>query len=131
MIYGIGTDIVNISRIKNMKSLQLFSEKILSVDELQVSSSYDESKLISYLAKQFACKEALSKAFGTGIRKPVLFKDLEILRDEKGKPYFNPLGDVKKTIINLGITKTHVSLADESEHAIAFAILEIWKILFY
>jgi len=48
-----------------------------------------------------------------------------ILRDEKGKPYFNPLGDVKKTIINLGITKTHVSLADESEHAIAFAILEI------
>ena len=125
MIYGIGTDIVNISRIKHMKSLQLFSEKILSVNELQVSSSYDESKLISYLAKQFACKEALSKAFGTGIRKPVLFKDLEILRDEKGKPYFNPLGDVKKTIINLGITKTHVSLADESEHAIAFAILEI------
>ena len=125
MIYGIGTDIVNISRIKNMKSLQLFSEKILSIDELQVSSSYDESKLISYLAKQFARKEALSKAFGTGIRKPVLFKDLEILRDEKGKPYFNPLGDVKKTIINLGITKTHVSLADESEHAIAFAILEI------
>ena len=62
---------------------------------------------------------------GTGIQKPVLFKDLEILRDEKGKPYFNPLGDVKKTIINLGITKTHVSLADESEHAIAFAILEI------
>jgi len=125
MIYGIGTDIVNISRIKHMKSLQVFSEKILSVNELQVSSSYDESMLISYLAKQFACKEALSKAFGTGIRKPVLFKDLEILRDEKGKPYFNPLGDVKKTIINLGITKTHVSLADESEHAIAFAILEI------
>ena len=125
MIYGIGTDIVNISRIKHMKSLQLFSEKILSVNELQVSSSYDESKLISYLAKQFACKEALSKAFGTGIRKPVLFKDLEILRDEKGKPYFNPLGDVKKTIINLGITKTHVSLADESDYAIAFAILEI------
>ena len=125
MIYGIGTDIVNISRIKNMKSRQLFSEKILSVDELQISSSYDDSKLISYVAKQFACKEALSKAFGTGIRKPILFKELEILRDEKGKPYFNPLGDVKKTIINLGITKTHVSLADESQYAIAFAILEI------
>ena len=54
-----------------------------------------------------------------------MFKELEILRDEKGKPYFNPLGDVKKTIINLGITKTHVSLADESDYAIAFAILEI------
>ena len=131
MIYGIGTDIVNISRIKKMKSLKSFSEKILSVNELKISSSYDANKFIAYLSKQFACKEALSKAFGTGIRKPILFKELEILRDEKGKPYFNPLGDVKKTIINLGITKTHVSLADESEHAIAFAILEIWKTLFY
>ena len=125
MIYGIGTDIVNISRIKKMKSLKSFSEKILSVNELKISSSYDANRFIAYLAKQFACKEALSKAFGTGIRKPILFKELEILRDEKGKPYFNPLGEVKKTIINLGITKTHVSLADESEHAIAFAILEI------
>ncbi|MFL2699121.1 MAG: holo-ACP synthase [Gammaproteobacteria bacterium] len=125
MIYGIGTDIVNISRIKKMDSLKSFSEKILSANELKISASYDVNKFISYLAKQFACKEALSKAFGTGIRKPILFKELEILRDEKGKPYFNPLGDVKKTIINLGITKTHVSLADESEHAIAFAILEI------
>ena len=125
MIYGIGTDIVNISRIEKMKSLKSFSEKILSVNELKIASSCDDNKLISYLAKQFACKEALSKAFGTGIRKPILFKELEILRDEKGKPIFNPLGEVKKTIINLGIIKTHVSLADESEYAIAFAILEI------
>ena len=125
MIYGIGTDIVNISRFKKMKSIKSFSEKILSEDEIKICSTFDEEKLIKYLAKQFACKEALSKAFGTGIRKPILFKELEVLRDENGKPYFNPLGDIKKTLINLGITKTHVSLADESEHAIAFAILEI------
>jgi len=125
MIYGIGTDIVNISRFKKMKSLKSFSEKVLSDNELKISLIYNEEKLIKYLAKQFACKEALSKAFGTGIRKPILFKELEVLRDEKGKPYFNPLGDVKKIIVNLGITKTHVSLADESEYAIAFAILEI------
>ena len=125
MIYGVGTDIVNISRFQKMKSIKSFSKKILSVDELKISSTYNEEKLIKYLAKQFAAKEAISKAFGTGIRKPILFKELEILRDENGKPYFNPLGDVKKTLINLGITKTHVSLADESEHAIAFAILEI------
>jgi len=125
MIYGIGTDIVNILRFKKMKSIKSFSKKILSVDELKISSTYNEEKLIKYLAKQFAAKEAISKAFGTGIRKPILFKELEVLRDENGKPYFNPLGDIKKTLINLGITKTHVSLADESEHAIAFAILEI------
>ena len=125
MIYGIGIDIVNISRFKKMKSIKSFSKKVLSVDELKISSTYNEEKLIKYLAKQFAAKEAISKAFGTGIRKPILFKELEVLRDENGKPYFNPLGDIKKTLINLGITKTHVSLADESEHAIAFAILEI------
>jgi len=125
MIYGIGTDIVNISRFKKMKSIKSFSKKVLSVDELKISSTYNEEKLIKYLAKQFAAKEAISKAFGTGIRKSILFKELEVLRDENGKPYFNPLGDIKKTLINLGITKTHVSLADESEHAIAFAILEI------
>ena len=125
MIYGIGTDIINISRFKKMKSIKSFSKKVLSVDELKISSTYNEEKLIKYLAKQFAAKEAISKAFGTGIRKPILFKELEVLRDENGKPYFNPLGDIKKTLINLGITKTHVSLADESEHAIAFAILEI------
>ena len=125
MIYGIGTDIVNISRLKKMKSIKSFSEKILSEDEIKICSTFNEEKLIKYLAKQFACKEALSKAFGTGIRKPILLKELEILRDENGKPYFNPLGDIKKTLINLGITKTHVSLADESEYAIAFAILEI------
>jgi len=125
MIYGIGTDIINISRFKKMKSIKSFSKKVLSVDELKISSTYNEEKLIKYLAKQFAAKEAISKAFGTGIRKSILFKELEVLRDENGKPYFNPLGDIKKTLINLGITKTHVSLADESEHAIAFAILEI------
>ena len=59
MIYGIGTDIVNISRIKKMKSLKAFSEKILSVNELKISSSYDANKFIAYLSKQFACKEAL------------------------------------------------------------------------
>src|SRR6056300_357039 len=125
MIYGVGTDIVNISRFQKMKSIKSFSKKILSVDELKISSTYKDEKLIKFLAKQFAAKEAISKAFGTGIRKPILFKDIEILRDENGKPLLNPLAGVKKTMINLGITKSHVSLADENDYAIAFAILEL------
>ena len=72
---------------------------------LKICSTYNEEKLIKYLAKQFACKEALSKAFGTGIRKPILFKELEILRDENGKPYFNPLGGCKKNSYKLGYNK--------------------------
>ena len=125
MIYGVGTDIVKISRIQEMKSLSAFAEKILSSKEMKIASSFNEKRLIKFLAKQFAGKEAVSKAFGTGIRKPILFRDIEILRDENGKPLLNPLGEVKKTMINLGISKSHVSLADENDYAIAFAILEI------
>ena len=125
MIYGIGTDIVEISRIIKIKSLSSFAEKILSPNELEIASQYENDKLIKYLAKQFAAKEAISKAFGTGIREPILIKDIEIMRDKTGKPYLNPLAGVKKTILDLGITKSHVSLADESEYVIAFAILEL------
>ena len=125
MIYGLGTDIVKIARIQEMKSLSVFAEKILSSKEMKIASSFNEKRLIKFLAKQFAGKEAVSKAFGTGIRKPILFKYIEILRDENGKPLLNPLGEVKKTMINLGISKSHVSLADENDYAIAFAILEL------
>ena len=125
MIYGLGTDIVEISRIKQMKSLSSFAEKILSHNELKIASTFESDKLARFLAKQFAGKEAVSKAFGTGIRKPILMKDIEILRDDNGMPILNPLAGVKKTIIDLGITKSHVSLADEKDYAIAFAILEL------
>lgn len=125
MIYGIGTDILEISRITNIKSLPSFAKKILSSNELEIASQYENDKLIKYLAKQFAAKEAISKAFGTGIREPILMKDIEIMRNKIGKPYLNPLGGVKKTIIDLGITKSHVSLADVREYVIAFAILEL------
>ncbi len=125
MIYGVGTDIVKIARIQEMKSLSAFAEKMLSSKEMKIASSFNEKRLIKFLAKQFAGKEAVSKAFGTGIRKPILFKYIEILRDENGKPLLNPLGEVKKAMINLGIAKSHVSLADENDYAIAFAILEL------
>ena len=125
MIYGVGTDIVEISRIKQMKSLSSFAEKILSHNELKIASTFESDKLARFLAKQLAGKEAVSKAFGTGMRKPILMKDIEILRDDNGRPILNPLAGVKKTIIDLGITKSHVSLADEKDYAIAFAILEL------
>jgi holo-[acyl-carrier protein] synthase len=125
MIHGIGTDIVEIKRIAKMKSFDAFANKILSENELSIFHETKDAKKASFLAKQFASKEAIAKAFGTGFKNSIQMNNIEVLRDEVGKPIFNPLGDIKKTLINLGITKTHVSLADESEHAIAFAILEI------
>jgi holo-[acyl-carrier protein] synthase len=54
-----------------------------------------------------------------------MFENIEILRDGNGKPVFNALDGLKKLLADLGITKSHVSLADEKNYAIAFAILEI------
>ena len=124
MIFGIGTDIVDINRIINMDSLNTFANKILSENEKNIFEDLKEGKQALYLSKQFAGKEAISKAIGTGISGDIKFKEIEILRDESGKPIFNPVKNLKEILANLGITKTHVSLSDEKDYAIAFAILE-------
>ncbi len=125
MIFGIGTDIVEVERIMNMNSLDKFAEKILSFEELKVCKSLIEEKKISFLAKQFAAKEAVSKALGTGIGESVKFNEIEILRNEYGKPYINSTGMLTNIFDDLGIIKTHVSLSDENKYALAFVILEI------
>jgi holo-[acyl-carrier protein] synthase len=125
MIFGVGTDIVSLSRLEKMDNLEKFAMKILSEKELAIFTNLVESKKITYLAKQFAGKEAISKAFGTGMSLPVMFENIEILRDDHGKPIFNALNDLKILQVDLGIVKSHVSLADEKNYAIAFAILEI------
>ena len=85
-IFGIGTDIVNIKRMKKTlkKNSKAFKNKIFSKSEI----IYCEKKKnpFSFYAKRFAAKEALSKALGTGIRKGISFKDIEILNDNYGKP---------------------------------------------
>ena len=120
MIFGIGTDIVDISRIRKMDSLDTFAKKILSKQELLIFNDIKEEKKHLHLSKQFAAKEAVSKAFGTGISGDLTLSEIEIFRDEKGKPYMQPLNRLD----DLGISKTHVSLSDEKDYAIAFVILE-------
>ena len=125
MIFGIGTDVVSLSRLKKIDDMERFAKKILSEKELSIFTNLIESKKITYIAKQFAGKEAVSKAFGTGMSSPVMFQNIEILRDDNGKPILNALNDLKILQVDLGIVKSHVSLADEKNYAIAFAILEI------
>ena len=124
MIFGIGTDIVEIKRIETMTSLDKFASKILSNNEKEFYDSLTNQKQILYISKQFAAKEAIAKAIGTGIRNDTHFKNIEILRDKNGAPIFNALNKLEKIISDLGITKTHVSLADERDYAIAIAVLE-------
>ena len=124
MIFGIGTDIVEVERIKNLSSISKFAKKILSQKELNTFNSLNKDQKVYFLSKQFAAKEAISKALGTGIGHEASLNNIEILRDEKGKPFFNAINELSLLISNLGITKTHVSLADESNYAIAMVILE-------
>jgi len=124
MIFGIGTDIVEVERIKNLSSISKFAKKILSQKELNTFNSLNKDQKVYFLSKQFAAKEAISKALGTGIGHEVSLNNIEILRDEKGKPFFNAINELSAYLSNLGITKTHVSLSDESNYAIAMVIVE-------
>ena len=124
MIYGIGTDLVDLDRIKKIKSLSTFARKILGNQELQKYQQLTDGYNQSYIGKQFAGKEAFVKALGTGFKKPVFPKDIQILRNSYGQPEVLLSDEAKSYVENLGITKTHVSLADESNHLIAFAVLE-------
>ena len=125
MIFGIGTDIVDVERIRKLGSLEKFADKILSLNELEVFNSEIDEKKVTFLAKQFAAKEAVSKALGTGIGKDIRFNQIEILRNSDGKPYLNHDGIITTIFNDLGITKTHVSLSDEKKYVLAFVILEI------
>ena len=124
MIFGIGTDIVKVSRFDEMQSLESFAKKCLSIEELLIFKKLEGLKQPRYLAKQFCMKEAISKALGTGIRYEVTLPNMTIARDDLGKPTFTPNNDLNIKMNNLGISKTHVSLADEKNYVVAFAILE-------
>jgi holo-[acyl-carrier protein] synthase len=124
MIYGIGTDLVDLERIKKMKSPSAFANKILGDQELKKFAKMKDGRNHSYLGKQFAAKEAFVKALGTGFKDPVFPKDIQILRNSLGKPEVLLSGGAKSFVDSLGITKSHVSLADESNHLLAFAVLE-------
>ncbi len=124
MIYGIGTDLVDLERIKKMKSLPTFAKKILGDQELEQFSELADGPNHYYLGKQFAGKEAFVKALGIGFKDPIFPKDIQILRNSLGKPEVLLSAGAKSYVEGLGITKSHVSLADESNHLLAFAVLE-------
>ena len=124
MIYGIGTDLVDLERVKKMKSLSAFAHKILGDQELEEYAQLTQGSNRYYLGKQFAGKGAFAKALGTGFRNPIFPKDIQILRDSLGKPEVLLSEGAKSYVEDLGITKSHVSLADESNHLLAFVVLE-------
>ena len=124
MIYGIGIDLCSIRRVQNIKDLNKFANKILRSGEIKHLDTLDQKNSVNYLAKQFAAKEALSKALGTGLIGDVKLNLIEIDRDQSGKPYIKMNDHMKTLLSKIGVNSTFVSLADDSDFAVATVILE-------
>ena len=124
MIYGVGTDIVNIDRIQKiiLKNREGFIKRVLTDHEQALFANKADSA--AFCAKRFAAKEAFSKALGTGIGKVVSFQDLTVRNNENGKPHFIPSEKLRLYLLEKGIKKAHLSISDESQNAVAFVILE-------
>ncbi len=124
MIFGIGTDIVEVNRIEASIAQfgDDFAQRILAQSEL---ASYQQSRIKPrFLAKRFAAKEAFSKALGTGLRAPATFQNIAVSHDDLGKPILVLAKELQAFLILKNITKTHISISDEKNLAAAFVILE-------
>ena len=124
MIYGIGTDLVDIERVKKIlsKNRDGFVKRVLSEHEQALFANKADSA--AYCAKRFAAKEAFAKALGTGIGKTVSFQDLTVRNNENGKPHFIPSEKLRLYLVEKGINQAHLSISDESQNAIAFVVIE-------
>lgn len=127
MIIGIGTDIVQIKRIERVykKFKDRFKNRILSNEEIIKFDLLPSSKHSSFLAKRFAGKEAISKAFGTGISQNLSFKDIIICNDIAGKPYVKISNNGYLTSLNNNSIRIDLSLADDYPTAIAFSVISV------
>ena len=123
MIVGIGTDIVAVDRLRGMweRHADRALDKLLAPDERDdFVRAADKGR---FLAKRFAAKEAFAKAFGTGVRPPVLLPAIAISHDELGKPVFEFHGQLAEIVENRQLT-AHLSISDEADYAIAYVLLE-------
>ena len=95
-IYGIGTDIVSVNRMKNSLKNKKFIKRVFNKKEIFKCKKINSS--INCFAKRFAAKEAFSKALGTGISNGINFNEIVVLNKNSGKPYINLIGQTKKIL---------------------------------
>ena len=118
MIYGIGVDMVSISRIEKACKKETFLKHVFSCKEIEL---YRDNT--SKLAANFAAKESFSKALGTGVR-GFEMKEVELFRDEIGKPYYSFSGKANE-IVTANNLKSFASVTDEEDIVVVFTVLEI------
>lgn len=124
MIFGIGTDIVEVSRIEDSLARfgDAFAQRILTEQEwLSFQQSRTQAR---FLAKRFAAKEAFAKALGTGLREPATFQNIGVTHDDLGKPVLDLTPALQAFLDKKGIVQQHLSISDEKALAAAFVVLE-------
>lgn len=124
MIVGIGSDIARVARFDMAMTRhgERFAARILGPNEQCRFVGHPHPA--AFLAKRFAAKEAFVKALGLGLRQGMQWGEIEILNDPLGKPYLQLCGVAAQRAATAGVGKSHVSLSDEAEYAIAFVVLE-------
>ncbi len=131
MIYGIGTDIIQISRIEAAleRHGDRFAERILGPAEMQRyrhRKGKNKARGIRFLATRFAAKEAFSKAIGMGMHMPMTWRAVQTLNAPSGKPMAVTSGKLREFMEQNGLT-AQVSITDEADYAVAFVIVEKLK----
>lgn len=129
MMYGIGTDICDIRRIR--ASLERhgdrFAARVLSAHELVTwrarSARWPESG-VRYLATRFSAKEAFSKAIGLGMHMPMTWRSCEIANLASGAPVLVLHGALKTWFEAKGL-QAHITLSDETDYAVSFCVVEV------
>ncbi len=124
-ILGIGVDIVNNSRVRTLTKKKKFIERTFGKNEIHLSKNILNKT--NYFSKRFAAKESFSKAIGTGFRNSLNLKDIEILNNKKGKPYFLKTKKINKILFELFKVQKYdlfLSISDEKDYSIAFTILQ-------
>lgn len=123
MIIGVGTDIIEVERIrKHVEAGFGFREKVFTVKEIAYCES-KTNKAQNYAAR-FSAKEAFLKAVGTGLRHGLLFTDIEVVNDDLGKPEMKLYGEALTLIEKLGVTNIQVSLTHLRDWVNAIVIIE-------
>jgi holo-[acyl-carrier protein] synthase len=124
MILGIGIDIIEVARVAG--SVERFGDRFLHRILLPAEIEYCRSQAFPgpHIAARFAAKEAISKAFGTGIGAALGWRDLEIVRQDSGEPRVRLHGKAQELLLNRGGRAVHVSLSHTQNYAAAMAVLE-------
>jgi len=127
-LFGVGTDIIRVNRLKKSLKKKLFLSRVFNNEE--ISKCKRTKKNSNCFAKRFAAKEAFSKALGTGISKGINFNEIVVLNEKSGKPYIKLINKTKKIVerkLRKKIYKISLSIADEKDYAVAFVTISIWK----